>query len=127
MTFVGWIEIAVTLALVIGFAIPMGAFMTAIFTGEKTVLTPCLRAVGAGLLPTIGGQAGQGAGLAELHSIHGDFYGRQRKFLSSLFHSKAAKAFAPFQSKRADELLADLRLQHGDQLLTNANWQAYAG
>ena len=41
MTFVGWIEIAVTLALVIGFAIPMGAFMTAIFTGEKTVLTPC--------------------------------------------------------------------------------------
>ena len=49
MTLVGWIEIAVTLALVIGFAIPMGAFMANVFNGNRTFLTPVVGPLERGL------------------------------------------------------------------------------
>ena len=48
MNFAGWIEIALTLAAVVGLALPMGAFIAAVFGGERTFLTPCLSPVERG-------------------------------------------------------------------------------
>ena len=43
MTVAGWLEIALTLALVVVVAWPLGAFMAAVFDGRKTLLTPLAR------------------------------------------------------------------------------------
>ena len=42
MTVVGWLQILVILAAVVAFAMPLGAFMSKVFLGERNVLTPML-------------------------------------------------------------------------------------
>jgi K+-transporting ATPase ATPase A chain len=45
MTFQGWAEIALTLALAIGFAWPLGVYMARVWQGQSTWLDPVLRPV----------------------------------------------------------------------------------
>ncbi|KAB2883584.1 MAG: potassium-transporting ATPase subunit KdpA, partial [Pseudorhodoplanes sp.] len=40
MTAVGWLEIIIVLALVVGCAFPLGTFMATVFEGHRTFLTP---------------------------------------------------------------------------------------
>src|SRR4029077_8972710 len=49
MTFNGWIQIALYCAIVIALVKPVGGFMTRVFAGEHTWLTPVLRPVERGL------------------------------------------------------------------------------
>src|SRR3954462_6543786 len=43
MTFNGWIQIAIYCAVIIGVTKPLGGYMTRVFSGERTLLTPVLR------------------------------------------------------------------------------------
>src|SRR5881296_1502758 len=45
MTFNGWLQILLFLALVLAVTKPLGIFMTRVFTGERTFLHPVLRPV----------------------------------------------------------------------------------
>jgi len=45
MTFVGWLQISVVLALVVGLAYPMGSFIVELFEGRRTFLSPVLAPV----------------------------------------------------------------------------------
>ena len=45
MTAIGWIQIALYCAIVVALVKPLGWFMTRVFNGERTFLTPVLRPV----------------------------------------------------------------------------------
>src|SRR5882724_9641787 len=49
MTVIGWIQILLFCAIVAALAAPLGAYMTRVFNGERTFLSPVLRPVEAGL------------------------------------------------------------------------------
>src|SRR4029453_18000594 len=48
MTLNGWIQIALFCAIVVALAKPFGGFMTRVFAGERTWMTPMLRPVERG-------------------------------------------------------------------------------
>src|SRR6476619_2029709 len=45
MTIIGWIQILLYCAIVVALVKPMGAYMTHVFNGERTWLSPVLRPV----------------------------------------------------------------------------------
>ena len=49
MTLNGWIQIALFSAIVIAIARPFGGYMTRVFAGERTFLTPVLRPLERGI------------------------------------------------------------------------------
>src|SRR5919108_6356305 len=48
MTVIGWVQIAIFAAIVVGLTKPFGGFMTRVFAGERTWLTPVLRPIERG-------------------------------------------------------------------------------
>ena len=49
MTVNGWIQIALFCAIIVAITRPLGAYMTRVFSGERTWLTPVLAPVERGL------------------------------------------------------------------------------
>src|SRR5476649_2300864 len=49
MTVIGWIQVLLFCAIVVALVKPLGAYMTHVFNGERTWLSPVLRPVEAGL------------------------------------------------------------------------------
>src|SRR6201992_239375 len=49
MTVIGWIQIVLFCAIVVALVKPLGWYMTRVFNGERTFLSPLLRPVEAGL------------------------------------------------------------------------------
>ncbi len=49
MTINGWVQIALYCAVVLALVKPLGLYMTRVFTGERTFLSPVLRPVERGL------------------------------------------------------------------------------
>ena len=49
MTVIGWIQIMLYCAIVVALVKPLGWYMTRVFNGERTFLSPVLRPVEAGL------------------------------------------------------------------------------
>src|ERR1700733_4789369 len=47
MTANGWLQIAIYAAIVAAITLPLGAYMTKVFAGERTLLSPVLRPVEA--------------------------------------------------------------------------------
>src|SRR6201747_2643870 len=58
MTVIGWIQIILFCAIVVALAKPLGWYMTRVFNGERTFLSPVLRPVEAGIY-WIGGVDGK--------------------------------------------------------------------
>ncbi len=54
MTLIGWIQIALFCAVVVALVKPLGWYMTRVFSGEKTFLSPILRPVETGLYKIAG-------------------------------------------------------------------------
>src|SRR6202022_534270 len=49
MTAIGWIQILLFCAIIVALVKPLGAYMTRVFSGERTFLSPVLRRGEAGL------------------------------------------------------------------------------
>src|SRR5271157_5413401 len=45
MTVNGWVQIAIFFAIIIAITVPLGGYMTRVFSGERTFLSPVLRPV----------------------------------------------------------------------------------
>src|SRR5215472_3906985 len=54
MTIIGWIQILLYCAIVVALVKPLGAYMTRVFNGERTFLSPVLRPVEAGIYRAAG-------------------------------------------------------------------------
>jgi K+-transporting ATPase ATPase A chain len=124
MTVIGWIQIILYCAIVVALVKPLGWYMTRVFNGERTLLSPVLRPVEAGLY-WIGG-------VDEKREQHWLTY----TVAMLLFHVGGfliiyavmrLQALLPFNPAEQSAVAEDLSFNTAISFITNTNWQNYGG
>lgn len=124
MTLIGWIQIALFCAIIVAFTPIAGGYMTRVFNGERTWLSPVLRPVEK-LVYRLGG-------VDETHEQHWLTY----TVAMLLFHvASFAILYAilrlqdllPFNPAGMTAVPPDLALNTATSFITNTNWQNYGG
>jgi potassium-transporting ATPase potassium-binding subunit len=124
MTVIGWIQIILFCAIVVALVKPLGGYMTRVFNGERTFLSPVLRPVEAGLY-WIGG-------VDEKREQHWLTY----TVAMLLFHVGGflilyavmrLQAVLPFNPAEQPAVAPDLSFNTAISFVTNTNWQNYGG
>jgi potassium-transporting ATPase potassium-binding subunit len=124
MTVIGWIQIILFCAIVAALVKPLGAYMTHVFNGERTFLSPVLRPVESGLY-WIGG-------VDEKREQHWLTY----TVAMLLFHVGGflvlyavmrLQAVLPFNPAEQSAVAEDLSFNTAISFITNTNWQNYGG
>jgi potassium-transporting ATPase potassium-binding subunit len=124
MTAIGWIQIILYCAIVVALVKPLGGYMTRVFNGEATFLSPVLRPVERGLY-WIGG-------VDERREQHWLTY----SVAMLLFHVGGfliiyglmrLQALLPFNPQDQSAVAEDLSFNTAISFITNTNWQNYGG
>jgi K+-transporting ATPase ATPase A chain len=124
MTVIGWIQIILFCAIIAALVKPLGWYMTRVFNGERTFLSPVLRPVEAGLY-WIGG-------VDERREQHWLTY----TVAMLLFHVGGfliiyalmrLQALLPFNPAEQSAVAEDLSFNTAISFITNTNWQNYGG
>jgi potassium-transporting ATPase potassium-binding subunit len=124
MTAIGWIQIILYCAIVVALVKPLGWYMTRVFNGERTFLSPILRPVEAGIY-WIGG-------VDEHREQHWLTY----TVAMLLFHVGGfliiyglmrLQAVLPFNPVGQSAVAEDLSFNTAVSFITNTNWQNYGG
>ncbi|MEH2532054.1 K+-transporting ATPase ATPase A chain [Bradyrhizobium sp. AZCC 1614] len=124
MTIIGWFQILLYCAIVVALVKPLGWYMTRVFNGERTLLSPILRPVEVGLY-RIGG-------VDEKREQHWLTY----TVAMLLFHVGGflviyslmrLQALLPFNPAGQSAIAADLSFNTAISFITNTNWQNYGG
>src|SRR5262252_2705302 len=124
MTLIGWIQILVYCAIIVALTPVLGGYMTRVFNGDRTFLTPILRPIELALYRAAGidekreqGWLAYTVGMLLFHV--GGFailYGLMR-FQASL----------PFNPAEQSSVAPDLSFNTAVSFITNTNWQNYGG
>ena len=124
MTAIGWIQIILYCAIIVALVKPLGWYMTRVFNGERTFLSPMLRPVEAGIY-WIGG-------VDEKREQHWLTY----TVAMLLFHVGGfliiyalmrLQAVLPFNPAEQSAVAEDLSFNTAISFITNTNWQNYGG
>jgi potassium-transporting ATPase potassium-binding subunit len=124
MTVIGWIQIILYCAIVVALVKPLGWYMTRVFSGERTLLSPVLRPVEAGIY-WIGG-------VDEKREQHWLTY----TVAMLLFHVGGflivygvmrLQAILPLNPAGQSAAAEDLSFNTAISFITNTNWQNYGG
>jgi potassium-transporting ATPase potassium-binding subunit len=124
MTAIGWTQIILFCAIIAALAKPLGWYMTRVFNGERTFLSPILRPVEIGLY-WIGG-------VDEKREQHWLTY----TVAMLLFHVGGFlilyalmrfQAVLPFNPAEQSAVAEDLSFNTAISFITNTNWQNYGG
>ena len=125
MTFIGWIQILLYCAIVVAIVPFLGAYMTRVFNGERTLLSPVLRPVEAVLYAA--------GGVDEKREQHWLTY----TVAMLLFHVGGflilyalmrMQAVIPYFNPAEQSAVAeDLSFNTAVSFITNTNWQNYGG
>src|SRR5450631_1234924 len=124
MTVIGWIQILLFCAILVALAKPLGWYMTRVFNGERTFLSPILRPVEAGLYWV--------GGVDEKREQHWLTY----TVAMLLFHVGGfliiyavmrLQAVLPFNPAEQSAVAEDLSFNTAISFITNTNWQNYGG
>jgi K+-transporting ATPase ATPase A chain len=124
MTIIGWIQILLFGAIVMALVKPLGGYMTRVFNGERTFLSPVLRPVERALY-RLGGvsesreQDWVSYTIAMLLFHVGGFL-----ILYALLRTQALLPFNPAKQVAVPE---DLAFNTTVSFVTNTNWQNYGG
>ncbi len=124
MTFAGWSQIALALALVVACSVPLSAFIARVFSGERTFLTPVVGPVERGFYRLAGVDPAReqdwlGYTIAMVFfSIAG--------FLS-LYALQRLQNVLPLNPRGFDAVAPDLAFNTSTSFITNTNWQNYSG
>jgi K+-transporting ATPase ATPase A chain len=124
MTAIGWIQIAIFCAILVALTPLLGGYMTRVFNGERTFLSPVLRPVETGL-----------------YRIGGVDATREQPWLTYtiamlLFHVAGfvilyalmrLQAVLPFNPAGQSAVAPDLAFNTAISFITNTNWQNYGG
>jgi potassium-transporting ATPase potassium-binding subunit len=122
MTVNGWIQVALYCVLLVLLAKPLGGYMTRIFNGERTMLSPVLRPVEAGLYRICGVQ--------EKEEQHWTIYLVAVLLFSvvgfvSLYALQRLQGVLPFNPEGQSAVGTDLAFNTSVSFITNTNWQSY--
>src|ERR1700730_8105779 len=124
MTFIGWIQILLYCAIVVALVVPLGSYMTRVFNGERTFLSPILRPVEAALYRL--------GGVDATREQHWVAYTVSVLFfhvggLVILYALMRLQALLPFNPAGQSAVAEDLSFNTAVSFITNTNWQNYGG
>src|ERR1700737_926634 len=124
MTLIGWIQILLFCAIVVALVRPLGWYMTRVFNGERTFLSPILRPVEAGFYWISGvDQKGEQHWLAYTVAML-LFHGGGFLIIYGLMRFQAV---LPFNPAEQSAVAPDLSFNTAVSFITNTNWQNYGG
>jgi potassium-transporting ATPase potassium-binding subunit len=124
MTLIGWIQILLFCAVIAALATPLGWYMTRVFNGERTFLSPVLQPVEAAVYWV--------GGVDERREQHWLTY----TVATLLFHVGGfliiyglmrLQALLPFNPAAQSAVTEDLSFNTAISFITNTNWQNYGG
>ncbi|MEE7502081.1 potassium-transporting ATPase subunit KdpA [Methylobacterium mesophilicum] len=124
MTLNGWIQIALYCAIVLALVKPLGSYMTRVFTGERTLLSPVLGPIERGLYRVSGIDDRQEqhwlayTGAVILFHVLG---------FAVLYAILRLQAVLPLNPADQAAVAPDLAFNTSTSFITNTNWQSYGG
>src|SRR5262245_37678952 len=124
MTVIGWIQILLYCAIIVAITPVLGAYMTRVFSGVRTFLSPFLRPVERAIYKI--------AGVDERQEQHAVTYtvGMLLFHVGGLFIIYALmrlQAYLPFNPADQPAVAEDLSFNTAVSFITNTNWQNYGG
>ncbi len=124
MTLNGWIQILVFCGIVILLVKPLGAYMTRVFNGERTLLSPLFVPVERGLYRL--------AGTHEKEEQHWTSYAFSLLLFNLagffiLYLLQRFQGSLPFNPARMTAVGPELSFNTAASFMTNTNWQNYGG
>jgi K+-transporting ATPase ATPase A chain len=124
MTIIGWIQILLYCAIVVALVKPLGWYMTRVFNGERTFLSPVLRPLEAALY--------WAGGVDERREQYWLSYTIAMLFFHVggfliLYALMRAQAMLPFNPAEQSAVAEDLSFNTAVSFITNTNWQNYGG
>jgi potassium-transporting ATPase potassium-binding subunit len=122
MTSNGWIQIALYCAIIIAIAAPFGGYMTRVFNGERTLLSPVLRPIERALY--------WASGVDEKEDQHWLIYAIAMLAFSmagflSLYALQRLQAMLPYNPQGFPAVGEHLAFNTSVSFITNTNWQSY--
>jgi K+-transporting ATPase ATPase A chain len=124
MTIVGWLQIAIVLALVLAAAIPLSGLIASVYAGKDNFLSPVLRPVERGFyrLAGVDETREQGWFTYAIAMIAFSIAG-----FVSLYALQRFQNVLPLNPQGFDAVPADLAFNTSVSFITNTNWQNYGG
>ncbi len=124
MTLVGWAQIALVLALVVGCAVPLSRLIAGLYAGERNFLTPLFGPVERGFyrLAGVDPEREQDWFAYTIAMVAFSLVG----FLS-LYALQRLQSFLPLNPRGFDAVAPDLAFNTSVSFITNTNWQNYSG
>src|SRR5262245_18791562 len=124
MTLNGWIQIAIYCAIIVALVKPLGWYMTRVFNGERTFLSPVLRPVEVGLYRLGGVDEKREQGWVD-YTI-GMLFFHLGGFLI-LYALMRLQGWLPFNPQGMTAVPEYLSFNTAISFITNTNWQNYGG
>lgn len=124
MTFNGWLQILIFCAIVVALVKPLGWYMTRIFEGKRTFLSPVLRPIERGLYAA--------SGIDERQEQHWLTYAAAMLFFNAagfllLFLLQRLQGQLPLNPMEFGALTPYSSFNTAVSFVTNTNWQGYGG
>jgi K+-transporting ATPase ATPase A chain len=122
MTINGWLQVALYCVLIVLLTRPLGGYMTRVFAGERTALSPVLRPLERGLYRL--------SGVNEAEEQHWVTYAIAMLAFTFagfvvLYALQRLQAMLPFNPQKLDAVAPDLAFNTSVSFITNTNWQSY--
>jgi len=124
MTLIGWLQIALYCAVIVALVRPLGGYLTRVFGGERTFLSPALRPV-EGVLYRLGGVDATREQHWTTYTVSMLLF-HVGGFLI-LYALMRFQAVLPFNPAGQPAVAPDLAFNTAVSFLTNTNWQNYGG
>jgi potassium-transporting ATPase potassium-binding subunit len=124
MTVIGWVQIVIYCAIVVAITPVLGAYMTRVFNGERTPLSPILRPFERAIYK-IAGVNEQGEQHAVTYTVAMLLF-HVGGFLI-LYVLMRVQAWLPFNPADQSAVAPDLSFNTAVSFITNTNWQNYGG
>ena len=124
MNWQGWAEIALTIALSVGLAWPLGLYLARVFEGGRTWLDPVLKPVEAGFYRAAGIDATKGQGWIGYTGALVAFNGAGFVLLYAVLRLQGVLPMNPLHFAGMSPHLA---FNTAISFVTNTNWQSYSG
>src|SRR5579863_5053171 len=124
MTFVGWSQIAIVLALVLAAAVPLSRLIARIYAGEDDVVARLAQPIERAFYRL--------AGVEEAREQSWLAYATAMLAFSivgflSLYALQRLQAYLPLNPQKFDNVPSDLAFNTSISFITNTNWQNYGG
>ncbi len=124
MTLVGWVQIALVLALVLGCAMPLSKYIANVYAGERNLLSPVIGPVERGFYRLAGVNPAR----------EQDWFAYTIAMLAFsvagfllLYGVQRLQGMLPLNPRGFDAVAPDLAFNTSISFITNTNWQNYAG